>query len=122
MNTTRQSSDKSAKSVSSADLDRRLSAILRASEPASQPDTWFTRRVLNRLPARRERRLVSIPELLAFIMVVCFCAVIVAGEIRKVMDLQTGDTFDPSRMIIAAGMAAVATLYIAIPVVRRALN
>lgn len=103
-------------------LDRLISRVMHEGEQPLPADPWFVRRVVNRLPARRERRLLSLPELLAFIMVVGFCAVIVASEIRSALTLPEEADFDPSKMIAAAGMAAVATLYIAIPVVRRALH
>ncbi|MCM1028905.1 MAG: hypothetical protein NC342_08000 [Pseudoflavonifractor sp.] len=102
------------------EIDNEIRQQLRAQQRPLRNDPWFTRRVANRLPRKRPP-LVSLPEAAAFLAVLASSAIVAVCEIDRAMSLPSGDTFNPATLLAAGAMAAVATLYIAVPVVRRCL-
>ena len=106
------------KNNETTDLDSRIGAMLRG-EPAPVPeDKWFVRKTLNRLPSR-SRRLLSMPEILAFLIVITACATIIARELRSMMALPDAAEFSPWMLLSAGAAALFATLYLTIPLLRR---
>ena len=100
------------------ELDRRISELIRSESPAPYADEWFTRKTVNRLPPRR-RRLVSLPELAGFVIVVAVCVLVIVREMKLVLSLADPATFNPAMLLAAAAMAVCATLYITIPILRQ---
>lgn len=99
-------------------LDRRIGAMLRGESAPVPEDKWFVRKTLNRLPSR-SRRLLSMPEILAFLIVITASATIIVREFRMLLTLPDPAEFSPCMMLSAGATALVATLYIAIPLLRR---
>lgn len=102
------------------DTDRLIRAMMRDTAPDPGADPWFVRRLLNRLPPRR-RRIVSLPEIAAFLIVLISSAAIVAVEMHRALILPPSPDFDPTIMLAAAAAGIFATLYISIPIIRRCM-
>ena len=64
------------------DTDLRIRAMLKAEDKGAPRNPWFVRKTLNRLPEQRRRRLVSLPELTAFRLVMIASVTIIAVELH----------------------------------------
>ncbi len=100
------------------DLDSRIGAMLRGESAPVPEDKWFVRKTMNRLPSR-SRRLLSMPEILAFLIVITASATIIAREFRSMIALPDAAEFSPWMLLLAAATALFATLYLTIPLLRR---
>lgn len=100
------------------ETDRRISEMLRENSNPLPGDEWFVRKVLNRLPPERSH-LVSIPEVVAFLIVLTVSVIITVSETRHALSLTDFSTFNPSHLIASALAALCAAIYIAVPVFRR---
>ena len=92
--------------------------MLRGESAPVPEDKWFVRKTLNRLPSR-SRRLLSMPEILAFLIVITACATIIARELRSMMALPDAAEFSPWMLLSAGAAALFATLYLTIPLLPR---
>lgn len=106
------------KNNETTNLDSRIGAMLRGESAPVPEDKWFVRKTLNRLPSR-SRRLLSLPEILAFLIVITASATIIAREFRSMMALPDVAEFSPWMLLLAAATALFATLYLTIPLLRR---
>ncbi len=106
------------KNNETTDLDSRIGAMLRGESAPVPEDKWFVRKTMNRLPSR-SRRLLSMPEILAFLIVITASAIIIAREFRSMMALPNVAEFSPWMLLLAAATALFATLYLTIPLLRR---
>ena len=106
------------KNNETTDLDSRIGAMLRGESAPVPEDKWFVRKTMNRLPSR-SRRLLSMPEILAFLIVITASAIIIAREFRSMMALPDVAEFSPWMLLLAAATALFATLYLTSPLLRR---
>ena len=103
---------------SDKELDCRISEMIRNESPAPCTDEWFTPKTLNRLPRRRPR-IVSLPELIGFLIVLVVSVTVIVHELKIVLNLPEPTTFDPALLVGAFAMLVCATLYISIPILRK---
>ena len=111
------------RSYSSTDTttDRRITEMMRHETPAPPPDGWFVNKVMNRLPARRQR-IVRLPEVAAWLVVTAVSVYITIGELKEGMSLPDPTSYNPAVMIGAIAMAIGATLFLSVPILRRCLH
>lgn len=107
------------RSDNTKELDRRIGAMLRNESAPVPDDEWFVRKTLNRLPARG-RRAIGLPEIAAFLIVVTASVIITIRELKTVMSMADPADYNPMLLLSAAAMALLATLYISIPLLRKA--
>lgn len=100
------------------ETDRRIGEMLREHSNPLPGDEWFVRKVVNRLPPERSH-LVSIPQVVAFLIVLTASVIITVSETRHALSLADFSTFNPSLLIASAFTALCAAIYIAVPVFRR---
>lgn len=100
------------------DLESRIGAMLRGESAPVPEDKWFVRKTMNRLPSR-SRRLLSLPEILAFFIIITACAAIIVREFRTMVALPDPAEFSPWMLLSAGATALFATLYLTIPLLRR---
>lgn len=111
-------------SLTTADTDRRISAMMRGEASPVPGDEWFVRKTLNRLPPRRER-ILGIPEIIAAAVVLITSGIVIAIETRRLLAMARTMTdsiadLNPAMLLAATACALCATLYLAIPVLKNA--
>lgn len=111
-------------SGSTADTDRRISAMMRGEASPVPGDEWFMRKTLNRLPPRRER-ILGIPEIIAAVIVLIASGIVIAVETRRLLAMAGTMTdsiadLNPAMLLAATACALCAALYLAIPVLKNA--
>lgn len=99
------------------DTDRRISAMLKGEDKGAPRDEWFVRKTLNRLPDRRSR-VISLPEFVAFLIVMTASAIIIGVQLHQALTTDP-PAFNPYILLMAALSALTATIYIAIPILKR---
>lgn len=94
--------------------------MIRESYEAVPEDRWFVKKTVNRLPPKNTR-IISLPELGAFLLVFTVCIAVIALQLRTA--LATGQLPpEPSLLTCALTILLCSTVYTGGMVLRRCLN
>ncbi len=100
------------------DIDRLIRKQLRKETPAPPRDEWFVKKVLNRLPPRRQS-IFGVPEIIACFLVGLGGLILAIQQTRLFIVTADPLEFDFTKLICSLGVCILTSLYLLIPSLRK---